>query len=514
MVKPTLLVILDGWGHRTERKNNGIEMANKPFFDSLIQTYPHTLVDGSGPAVGLPKGIMGNSEVGHMNLGAGRIVFSGLSQIYGAIESGLFFFNPALLSAINQAQQNNSTLHLMGLVSDGAVHSHQDHLYALLQLAKQSGLTKVLVHCFLDGRDTSPNDGVKYLKQLQAEMQRIGVGRIASVSGRFFAMDRDKRWDRVEKAFSAISGRSENQINDSVQYVEACYKKSMSDEFIEPAVCCEENKAHVIHADDAMIFFNFRSDRAREITQALTQPSFEEFDRQGQVLPKIFVCMSPYDATLNLPVAFEPTYPTLTLGEFLSTQGLSQLRIAETEKYAHVTFFFNGGRDVLFEREERILIPSPKEVATYDLKPEMSAFAVKDKLIAAIQSRRFDFMICNFANTDMVGHTAIASAVIKAVETVDQCLSQIVPAMLAIGGNIIITADHGNAEVLVDEKGEPMTAHTTNLVPFIVITPEQKIQTLREGGRLCDVAPTVLALMGLPQPEVMTGQSIVLELDS
>lgn len=507
---PLALIILDGWGHRLEKKDNGIELAHKPFFDSLTKKYPHTLIDGSGPAVGLPVGVMGNSEVGHMNLGAGRVVFTGLSQIYQAIEDGSFFKNPALLQAANTVKKNGSTLHLMGLLSDGAVHSHQDHLYALLEFARLNGITSVAIHCFMDGRDTPPNDGVKYIKQLQEKIAELGVGRIASVCGRFYAMDRDKRWDRVEQAFGAICGEAKNTTDDVLSYLEVSYKKGEGDEFVKPVVVTSSNKPVAkLNKNDALVFFNFRADRAREISHAFVDLDFQGFDRRGQELPALFVCAAPYDSTLSVPVAFTPHLPQKTLPEILEKNQLTQLRIAETEKYAHVTFFFSGGRETVFQGEDRALIPSPREVATYDKKPEMSALLVKDELINRIKSEKYDVIICNFANTDMVGHTAIPTAIIKAVETVDECLREIIPHILAKGGTALVTADHGNAELMVDANGEPMTAHTTNLVPFIVVSEKYQHRKIRAGGRLCDVAPTMLEILGVEKPSEMTGESLL-----
>lgn len=508
---PLALIILDGWGHRDNKKDNGIELARKPFFDSLIAHYPNTLIDGSGPAVGLPKGIMGNSEVGHMNLGAGRIVYSGLSQIYSAIENGGFFKNAALLQALTQAKKNHSTLHLMGLVSDGAVHSHQDHLYALLQMAKDAGVQDVAVHAFLDGRDTSPRDGIKYIALLEDKMRAIGVGRIASMSGRYYAMDRDQRWDRVEKAFAAICGKSSTHITDVKDYLKNSYTQNVSDEFTVPASIVDvSGKTTPVKANDAFVFFNFRADRARQISHAFVDAVFADFDRQGQALPAKFVCMAPYDSSLKSPIAFTPTYPEKTLPEILATHHIPQLRIAETEKYAHVTFFFNGGRDIVYDGEDRVLIPSPKDVATYDKKPEMSALLVKDELIKRLQTQHYGVVVCNFANTDMVGHTAIPAAIFKAVETVDTCLAAVVPEILKVDGVVLITADHGNAEQMVDDKGQPLTSHTTNLVPLILVGNifRDSKSKLTDGGRLCDVAPTMLKLLELEPPTEMTGVSL------
>lgn len=507
--KPLALIILDGWGYRKELKNNGIELAEKPYFDSLIKSYPHTLIDGSGPAVGLPKGIMGNSEVGHMNIGAGRIVFTGLSQIYQAIEDKSFFSNPALLKAIKQVSDSHSTLHLMGLLSDGAVHSHQDHLYALLELAKNNNIKNVAIHCFMDGRDTPPNDGIKYIHDLQSKIKEIGAGKITSISGRYFAMDRDKRWDRIEKAFLAITGQSKTTTSSAEDYLKESYAKGIGDEFIEPISITDNNQTTTISQKDAIIFFNFRADRARQISHVFTDKTFTEFERNEQNIPSVYVCMAPYEKSINAPVAFTPNYPNRILGEILAKNGLHQLRISETEKYAHVTFFFNGGKDQVFKNEDRCLIPSPKEVATYDLKPEMSAYEVKDELIKKLHEDKYDVIICNFANTDMVGHTAKPEAIKKAVHTVDNCLKEIIPEILNKDGTALITADHGNAELMIDENGEPMTAHTTNLVPLILASDVFKNNKLKDNGRLCDLAPTMLRILNIKQPKEMTGLNLI-----
>jgi 2,3-bisphosphoglycerate-independent phosphoglycerate mutase len=508
--QPLTLIILDGWGHRDEKKDNGIALAKTPFFDSLINKYPHTFIDGSGPAVGLPEGVMGNSEVGHMNIGAGRIVYTGLTQMYTAIENGSFFENPALMKAIKQAKTNNSTLHIMGLLSDGAVHSHQDHLYALLQLAKQNSLKKVAIHCFMDGRDTPPKNGALYLQKLLDKIAEIGVGFIASIEGRFWAMDRDNRWDRNEKAFVAICGRAKTKIENPVAYLKESYAAGIGDEFIEPASVIQQNSTTTsITEKDAMIFYNFRADRAKQISRAFCDPAFSCFDRKKQLLPSVFVCAAPYDKDIAAPVAFLPNYPKKTLGDIISTQNLTQLRIAETEKYAHVTFFFNGGQNAVFRGEDRCLIPSPKEVPTYDKKPEMSAFKVKNEMLARLNLNKYDFIVLNLANADMVGHTAKPEAIIKAVETVDACLSEIVPRITDVGGTALVFADHGNAEEMLAPNGEPMTAHTTNLVPFILVSNKPDTIQLKEGGRLCDIAPTVLDLLSFSQPEEMTGQTLI-----
>lgn len=513
-MKPLILIILDGWGHRVEKKDNGIALAQTPHFDHLWKSYPHTLIDGSGKSVGLPEGIMGNSEVGHMNLGAGRIVYSGLSQIYHAIEDGSFFDNPALIEATQSARLNRSTLHLMGLVSDGAVHSHQDHLYALLDLAKRQGLDRVFVHCFMDGRDTAPQDGARYLAELETEMHKKGVGRIATVCGRYFAMDRDKRWDRIEKAYNVLVGESSGGMFSPVDYLRKMYRSGTGDEFIPPVSVLNEQKEPVgpIKDGDAVIFFNFRADRARQITRALTETGFADFERQR--VPKIsrFVCMAPYD-NFNLPVAFRPSYPQRIFAEIISEKGLSQLRIAETEKYAHVTYFFNGGKDVVFPGEERVMIPSPREVPTYDQKPEMSAVRITDELLNRLNQEKYDVIILNFANADMVGHTAKPQAISRAVSVVDECVGRVVETVLKMKGTALITADHGNAEQMVDSNSRPHTAHTTNLVPFILVSERHRKDHLKKsGGRLCDVAPTLLQLLHIPKPKEMTGESLITEM--
>lgn len=512
MKKPIVLIILDGWGHAVAHEHNGIELAKKPHFDSYLKDYPHTYIDGSGKAVGLPAGIMGNSEVGHMNLGAGRIVFSGLSQIYQAIEEGAFDKNPALLTAINASKKNDKPLHLMGLLSDGAVHSHQDHLYQLLRLAKKEGVKEVFVHCFMDGRDTPPESGLQYLQKLEQEIKKIGIGKIASVSGRYYAMDRDQRWERVQKAYEAMTGVSGESQLLAEDIIKNSYAQKITDEFIVPTFVSDQNKKPIGVIDDhsSIIFFNFRPDRAREITQAFTDKNFVGFSRK--VFPELsaFVCMSVYDARFNLPVAFTPQYPKKVFAEVISNQGLKQLRIAETEKYAHVTYFFNGGVEQVFNGEDRVLIPSPKEVATYDHKPEMGAYGITEEVLKRIQSNQYDVIVLNFANADMVGHTAKPEAIIKAVEVIDECLHQIVVQVRQAGGAVLITADHGNAEKMVDEAGNPHTAHTTNLVPFILIDDALKSSQLKStGGRLCDVAPTILKLLDIPKPIEMTGESLI-----
>lgn len=512
-MKPLLLIIMDGWGYSEVREHNGIAQANTPFFDSIFENYPHTLIDASGPAVGLPQGIMGNSEVGHMNLGSGRIIYTGLSQVYQAIDQGSFFKNEAFLDLIKKIKEKKSALHLMGLLSDGAVHSHQDHLYALLKLAKQEGLEKVFIHAFTDGRDTPPQDGIKYISQLEDKISEIGVGKIASVSGRFYAMDRDKRWDRVQSAYEAMTEVSFPGENSASKIVQKSYEDGKGDEFIIPKVVLDESGKSLgsVKDDDGIIFFNFRADRAREITQALTQENFDGFERNTFSKLSGFVCMAPYSEEFNLPVAFYPNYPEQTLGEVLSQNQLKQLRISETEKYAHVTYFFNGGREYDIEGEDKVLIPSDRSIATYDLKPEMSAPEVTERILQELDQGKYDVIMVNYANSDMVGHTAVPEAIIKAVETVDDCLNQVVSKVRELGGSCLVTADHGNSEQMVDKNGKPHTAHTTNLVPFILVNDKFKnIKLLPEGGRLCDVAPTILELLNLEKPNVMTGQSLIL----
>lgn len=511
-MKPLVLIILDGWGIRHEKKNNGIALAVKPNFDHFWKSYPHTQIDGSGKSVGLPEGIMGNSEVGHMNLGAGRIVFSGLSQIYQAISDKTFFSNPALISATQAVKNNRSRLHLMGLVSDGAVHSHQDHLYALLDLAKEQGMTDLFIHCFMDGRDTPPQSGLQYIQKLKNEIAKRGTGKIASVSGRYYAMDRDGRWERIEKAYEALAGSTSNGFQSAEEIIEQSYQEGQGDEFIIPQSVVDEkgNPVGGMQDGDAVLFFNFRPDRAREMTRALTDPLFREFDRKKFPRLSQFVCMSPYDENFSLPSVFYPQYPQKIFAEIISQKGLAQLRIAETEKYAHVTYFFNGGVDRVFPGEERVLIPSPREVPTYDLKPEMGARRITEEVLSRINGDQYDVIILNFANADMVGHTAKPEAIVKSVEVLDDCLGQIGALVLKMKGTVVVTADHGNAEQMVDEKGNPHTAHTTNLVPFMLISnAHPPIHLKKEGGRLCDVAPTLLELLHIKKPPEMTGESLI-----
>ena len=508
--RPTVLMILDGYGLNDKENGNAVAKAATPVMDKLMAEYPFVHGNASGLNVGLPDGQMGNSEVGHLNMGAGRIVYQDLTKITKAIQDGDFFENPELLRACQNAKENDSALHLLGLVSDGGVHSHNGHIYGLLELAKRQGLSKVYVHCFLDGRDTPPASGKDYVQELVDKMAEIGVGEVATVSGRYYAMDRDNRWDRVEKAYNAMIKGEGVECDDAVKAIADSYEKEVTDEFVLPTVIVKEGKPVAkISDNDSVIFFNFRPDRAREITRTLCADDFTGFDR-GERVKTTYVCFTEYDVTIpNKTVAFVKTEITNTLGEYLSKCGLTQARIAETEKYAHVTFFFNGGVEAPNPGEDRILVNSPK-VATYDLKPEMSAFEVCDKLVDAIKSEKYDVIIINFANPDMVGHTGVEEAAIKAVEAVDTCVGRTVDAIKEVNGQMFICADHGNAEQLIDEEtGEPFTAHTTNQVPFILVNTEG--YELRENGCLADIAPTLLELMGVAQPAEMTGTSLLIK---
>ena len=509
--KPTVLMILDGYGLNNESKGNAIALAKTPVMDKLMKEYPFVKGNASGMAVGLPDGQMGNSEVGHLNMGAGRIVYQELTRITKEIQDGTFFENPALLAAVKNCKENDSALHMFGLLSDGGVHSHNTHLYGLLELAKRNGLEKVYVHAFLDGRDTPPASGKEFAEQLEAEMAKIGVGKIASVAGRYYAMDRDNNYDRVKIAYDALTKGEGNKGTSGPAAIQASYDNDKTDEFVIPTVI-EENGAPVatIKDKDSVIFFNFRPDRAREITRAFCDDDFKGFERER--LDTTFVCFSDYDPTIpNKEVAFHKISITNTFGEWLAANNMTQARIAETEKYAHVTFFFNGGVEEPNKGETRILVNSPKEVATYDLKPEMSAYEVCDKLVDAIKSCEYDVIIINFANPDMVGHTGVQEAAIKAVEAVDECVGKAVDALLSVDGTMFICADHGNAEQLVDyETGEPFTAHTTNEVPFILVNYDPAY-TLAEGGCLADIVPTLIETMGKEQPKEMTGKSLLIK---
>jgi 2,3-bisphosphoglycerate-independent phosphoglycerate mutase len=506
--KPLLLIILDGWGYNPSNKGNAIALARKPVIDELNRNYPHTLIHTSGPYVGLPEGQMGNSEVGHLNIGSGRIIHMDITRIDQMIASGEFFKNPVLIGAMQKARGRR--LHLMGLLSDGGVHSQQEHLYALLRMAREQQVEHVFVHAFMDGRDTPPTSGLGYIEKLQQQMRTIGVGAIATVCGRYYAMDRDKRWERTGKAYAAMVNGEGAKSQDPVAAVKASYEQGVTDEFIQPIVITDEHgePAGRIRDDDAAIVFNFRADRARQICRALTEPALDGIPRGNMPQRLYLVCMTQYDKSFTLPYVLAPEEPQHILANVLAEHGMRNLRVAETEKYAHVTYFFNGGVEKPFPGEERILIPSPK-VATYDLKPEMSAGQVADAVVKAIETGAFDFMVINFANADMVGHSGKLDAAIRAVETVDACIGRIDAALRRKGGGMIITADHGNAELLIDPvTGGPHTYHTTNPVPFLLVLPDGNTIGLREGGSLRDIAPTVLGIEGLPQPGEMTGKDL------
>ena len=500
---PTVLIIMDGFGLSAQEKGNAVQGAKTPVLDRLFAEYAHTTLSASGLDVGLPDGQMGNSEVGHTNIGGGRVVFQDLPRISRSIEDGTFFENPAYTAAMDACLEKGTALHLYGLLSDGGVHSTVEHVWALLKMAEIKGLKRVYLHCFLDGRDVAPTSGVSFIKAAQAKCAEIGVGKIATVMGRYYAMDRDKRWDRLERAYDALVYGEGVQNSDPVAAVEASYRDGVTDEFVEPIVC---DKDGTISDNDSIIFFNYRPDRAREITRAFVDPEFDGFQRE--FFPVTYVCNTEYDATMpNVLVAFPRIRVANGLGEYLGNMGLTQLRIAETEKYAHVTFFFNGGVEQQYPGEDRVLVASPK-VATYDLQPEMSAYEVTEKCVERIESGNYDVVILNFANCDMVGHTGVYEAAVKAVETVDECVGKVVDATLRMGGIAMITADHGNAEQMLQSDGEsPMTAHTTNLVPFILCGAGSELRP----GRLADIAPTILDVLGLAQPEEMDGKSLIVK---
>lgn len=508
--KPTVLMILDGYGLNDRSEGNAIKIANTPVMDFLYNKYPHSKGYASGLDVGLPKGQMGNSEVGHLNIGAGRIVYQELTRITKAIEDGDFFKNPDLLAAMENCRNNNSGLHIMGLLSDGGVHSHNTHLYALVKMAKENGIERVFIHAFMDGRDTPPTSGKEYLCELEEELRNIGVGKIATVSGRYYSMDRDKRWDRIQKSYEAILEGKGNKAATADECVVNSYAAGVTDEFVIPTVITDENGLPVgkLEENDSIVFFNFRPDRARQITRAIVDNDFDGFKREKVLGKFFFLCFTRYDETLpNVHIAFKPQVLSNTLGEYISSLGLKQLRTAETEKYAHVTFFFNGGVEEPNEGEDRILIPSPK-VATYDMKPEMSAYEVCDVLVENILSKKYDLIVVNFANSDMVGHTGVMDAAVKAVEAVDECIGKAVDALVEAGGQMLICADHGNSDQMIDyDTGEPMTAHTTNPVPLILVNYTDGIGI--KDGRLCDIAPTLLNMMDLPKPKEMTGESLL-----
>ncbi len=507
--RPCLLMILDGWGVNPATDGNAISLAETPNLKRLQAEYPHTRLVCSGEAVGLPEGIMGNSEVGHLNIGAGRVVYQDLLRIDLAVQNGDFFENPAMSELMEKVNREGGRLHLMGLVSDGGVHSQLTHLLALLDMARRKGVNQVFVHAILDGRDTSPTAGIDYLRQVSAHMERHRFGEIATICGRYYAMDRDKRWDRIEKAYRLYTKGEGVTEPDPIQAVAHAYDRGETDEFVKPIVITPEGGEPVLVSDgDGLIFFNFRADRAREITRAFTEPGFDFFDASNRPNVCGYVTMTRYDETFELPAAFPPVSLKGILGEVLSRNGLNQLRIAETEKYAHVTYFFNGGEETPFPDEERILIPSPREVPTYDHKPEMSAEAVTDAVIEQIRSGKQDVIILNFANMDMVGHTGIIDAAVTACETVDRCAGRVVDEMLSRDGAVLVTADHGNAEKMLDENGKVHTAHTLNPVPFILVDDRRKTVRLREG-KLGDIAPTLLEVMGLEKSGEMTGESLI-----
>lgn len=502
--KPLALLIMDGYGISAETKGNAVASARKPNIDKLMRKYPNTIIAASGLAVGLPKGQMGNSEVGHLNLGAGRVVYQDYTRISLAVEENKLRDNTVLKEVMDKARANSKKLHFLGLLSDGGVHSHNTHLYALLEMAKEMGLKDVYVHAVLDGRDVPPKSALTYFQELDSKIRTIGIGRVATIAGRYFTMDRDKRWERVEQGYRAMTQGEGYRAETPVQAVTDSYNRGESDEFLKPTVVDPQG---LIEDGDCIIFFNFRPDRAREITRAFVDPDFREFERAN--IKVNFVCMTQYDATISAPVAFGAENRDDTLGEIVSRVGLKQLRIAETEKYAHVTYFFNGGKEKPNPDEDRTLIPSPK-VATYDLQPEMSAYQVTDAVVEKIRSGNYSLIILNFANPDMVGHTGIFEAAVKAVETVDACVGRVVDEVLAQRGAVLLIADHGNAEKMIDlVTGQPHTAHTTNPVPFVLILDDGLEHRLREGGILADVAPTILDLMGIPVPKAMTGKSLI-----
>lgn len=505
MKKPVALIIMDGFGYNPDSYGNAIADAKKPNLDKLFAECPHTLIGASGLDVGLPDGQMGNSEVGHTNIGAGRVVYQMLVKISKSIKEGTIRKNPAIVGAVENCVKNGSALHLMGLLSDGGVHSHIEHLFGLMEMAKDMGVEKIYVHAFLDGRDVPPTSGAEYMEKLVGETQRIGAGKVATVMGRFYAMDRDNAWDRVEKAYAAMVYGEGVEGCCPVGAIKKSYEEGVTDEFMVPTVLDKEG---TIKAGDSVIFFNFRPDRARQITRAFVDPDFTGFPRKNGFFPLHFVCMTQYDATMpNVHVAFPPEALTMTMGEYISKNGLTQLRIAETQKYAHVTFFYNGGEEKTFPGEDRILIKSP-DVETFDLKPEMSAYEVTDAVVKAIEEDKYNMIILNYANCDMVGHTGIEEAATKAVEAVDACVGRTVDAILKAGGAALITADHGNAEKMKEPDGAPFTAHTTNPVPLIVAGYPCK---LRDGGRLADLSPTMLDIMGLPKPPEMDGESLIVK---
>lgn len=510
-MKPILLVIMDGLGINPDTEGNAVAGAKAPVMNGILAAYPSTEIGASGGYVGLPDGQMGNSEVGHLNIGAGRVVYQDFTRISNAIKSGEIKSNPALSTIINHLKSKGKALHVMGLLSDGGVHSHISHLMVLLDMAKSAGLEKLYIHAFMDGRDTPPRSGKKYLSELEAYIAQLGLGSIATVMGRFYAMDRDNRWERVEKAFRVMVEGSDRQVENAAAAIDLSYSEDKGDEFVPPTLIVKEGDAPgLVNEGDGIIFFNFRGDRAREISRAFTQEDFKEFS--GMQRPKLssFVCMTEYDAAMDLPVAFPPVPMVNLLSDVIEKAGMKQLRIAETEKYAHVTFFFNGGEEGKVAGEERILIPSPRDVATYDKKPAMSAVEVTDKVIEKLGNKEYGLIILNYANCDMVGHTGIYEAAVKAVETIDSCLGRLIEAASQAGYRLIMTADHGNAEQMIDKKtGQPHTAHTTNPVPFVIVDDDLKGRRLRNGGKLADIAPTLLDLFGIEKPQEMDGLTLL-----
>ncbi|MDR1914041.1 MAG: 2,3-bisphosphoglycerate-independent phosphoglycerate mutase [Clostridiales bacterium] len=509
--KPTVLMIVDGFGLSDQTEGNAIKLANTPNLDRIFETYPWEKGYASGLSVGLPDGQMGNSEVGHLNIGAGRIVYQELTRITKSIQDGDFFETPEFIAAMDNAKVGDASLHLCGLLSDGGVHSHNTHLYALLELAKRRNVKNVYIHAFLDGRDTPPTSGKDYLLELESKTRILGIGKVASISGRYYAMDRDNRWERVVQAYSALVYGDGETANSAEECMTSAYEREVNDEFVKPTVIITDGQpTALIKPGDSLIFFNFRPDRARELTRAFCDTDFKGFDRKNGFFPLTYVCFTEYDMTIpNKLVAFKGQSLKNTFGEYLSGLGLKQLRLAETEKYAHVTFFFNGGVEAPNNGEERILVPSPK-VATYDLLPEMSAYQVTEKLIEAITSLRFDAIIINYANSDMVGHTGIVEAAIKAIETVDACVGKVEETILSVDGQMFICADHGNSEKMIDEvTGEPFTAHTTNPVPFVLVNCH-KATGIEKNGKLSDVIPTILEMMNIAQPKEMTGRSLLI----
>jgi len=509
-LRPLVLIILDGWGINPKREGNAIAMARTPIYDSILRDYPYTTLDASGESVGLPAGQMGNSEVGHLNIGAGRVVYQDLTRIDLAIKTGEFYKNPVLLECMQRARGSSGRLHLMGLLSDGGVHSHINHLYALLDMASKEGVREVYIHAFLDGRDTPPQSGIGYLRSLEDYLKGKGIGKIATISGRYYAMDRDNRWDRVEKAYNAIVSGEGIKAYDPVAALEVSYEKGITDEFVIPTVLCDRAGRPIgtIRDGDMVFFFNFRADRAREMTMALTCQEFDRFERK--IFPTIagFASMKLYDDKMPFPAAFDTGKLVNIFGEVISKKGLRQFRIAETEKYAHVTYFFNGGQEWPFPGEDRLLVPSPKDVATYDQKPEMSAYKVTEELEKRISSGEYGFILVNYANPDMVGHTGVLEAAIRAVEVIDECLGRVLTALRKTDGIAVITSDHGDIEQMIDyETGRPHTAHTTNRVPFIVVKKGLRLRP----GIFADIAPTLLELMGIEKPAEMTGRSLILQ---